>query len=154
MAPGLPCFFSDCKFSTFSTQTDDVHDAIWGPVLRAQQLCLVRHLASVHDVPIDNDVLATNLEVITASDAILNKPTAVKVVCNQNAAPTAVKLSKWAKKRRRQNFGRTQVFGDDQDTAPMEIRQSDSVVEVDDVRACSHEVVKLECRVMSFVLPA
>ena len=68
---------------------------------------------------------------------------------DENAAPTAVKLSKAAKKkaakkRRQEAFSdRTKVFDDVQDTAPVEASQSDSVVAVDNVGACSHEVAKL-----------
>merc|ERR1712236_114946 len=69
-------------------------------------------------------------------------------VSDQNAAPTGVKLSKSAKKRRRKrnSSNQTKVFDNDQDTAPMEVSQSDSVDLVDDVGVCLHGMVKLMCR--------
>ena len=69
-------------------------------------------------------------------------------VSDKNAAPTAVKMSKSAKKRRRKKGSsyQTKVVDSDKDTASMEVSQSDSVVQIDGVGVCLHEVVKFECR--------
>ena len=66
----------------------------------------------------------------------------------ENAASTAVKMSKSAKKKRRKksSFYQTMVAARDKDTASMEVSQSDSVVQINGVGVCFHEVVKFECQ--------
>ena len=66
----------------------------------------------------------------------------------ENAASTAVKMSKSAKKKRRKksSFYQTMVAARDKDTASVEVSQPDSVVQINGVGVCLHEVVKFECQ--------
>merc|ERR1712215_2302 len=69
-------------------------------------------------------------------------------VSNEDTVSTAVRMSKSAKKRRRKksSFYQTMVAARDKDTASMEVSQSDSVVQINGVGVCLHELVKFECQ--------
>ena len=69
-------------------------------------------------------------------------------VSDEHAAPTAVRRSKSAKKRRRKKGSSCQVKTADSDryTASMKVSQSNSVDRMNGVKVCSHEVVKIEYR--------
>ena len=127
MADGKACFIPGCGFVTTTQVPDNVdrqEQLIW---LRMQMLELQFHDTSAHP--------------------IAAAPQAAPVHHHPHKEASA-KLSRSAKKRRRKrnSSNQTEVSDNNQDTAPMEVSQSDSEVLVVDVGVCVHGMVKLMYR--------
>ena len=122
MANGVPCPVAVCDFVTRIRVPDDAEHAERVHWLQLQKLDLQLHMQCVH------------------------QQVGVPPVCTPGT--TAVQMSKSAKKRRRKKGSsyQTKVVDSDKDTASMEVSQSDSVVQIDGVRVCLHEMLKFECR--------